>query len=45
MINIVEEALHETIKAMGLQEFTNKSGVSIQGVSDFVAERHNWYNY
>ena len=38
----VEEALRETIKAMGLQEFSNKSGISIQGVSDFVAERHNW---
>lgn len=38
----VEEALRETIKAMGLQKFSVKSGVSIQGVSDFVAQRHNW---
>lgn len=38
----VDEALRETIKAMGLQNFANKSEVSIQGVSDFVAKRHQW---
>ena len=38
----VEEALCETIKAMGLKEFSNKSGLSIQAVSDFVAKRQKW---
>jgi len=38
----VDEALRETIKAMGLQNFANKTGISIQGVSDFVAERQKW---
>lgn len=38
----VDEALRETIKAMGLQNFANKAEVSIQGVSDFVAKRHKW---
>ena len=38
----VDEALRETIKAMGLKNFSDKSGLSIQAVSDFVAERQNW---
>ena len=38
----VDEALRETIKAMGLKYFSNKSGLAIQAVSDFVAERQNW---
>ncbi len=38
----VEKALRETIKAMGLKEFSNKSGLSIQAVSDFVAKRQKW---
>ena len=38
----VDEALRETIKAMGLQNFADKSELSIQGVSDFVAKRHKW---
>lgn len=49
LINIVEseelsidEALRETIKAMGLQRFSEKSNLSIQAVSDFVAKRQKW---
>lgn len=38
----VKDALRETIKAMGLQNFSEKSGLSIQAVSDFVSERQNW---
>ena len=38
----IEMALRETIKAMGLQNFSNKSGLSIQAVSDFVHERQRW---
>lgn len=45
LINIIEkerlpvhEALRETIKAMGLKSFSDKSGLSIQAVPDFVAE-------
>lgn len=51
LINIVEnegfsidEALRETIKAMGVQRFTDQAGISIQEVSDFVANRHQWSN-
>ena len=46
LINIIkkeklplDEAFCETIKAMGLKSFSDKSGLSIQAVSDFVAER------
>ena len=35
----LEEALRETIIAMGLQEFANKANLSIQYVSDFVNKR------
>ena len=49
LINIIEkekllldEALRETIKAMGLKSFSDKSGLSIQAVSDFVAKRQKW---
>ena len=49
LINIIEKeklsvdkALRETIKAMGLKTFSDKSGLSIQAVSDFVAERQKW---
>ena len=38
----MNEALCETIKAMGLKNFSDKSGLSIQAVSDFVAERQKW---
>jgi len=38
----VEETLRETIKAMGLQNFATKADISIQGVSDFVAQRQKW---
>ena len=38
----VDEALRETIKAMGLQNFANQSGLSIQAVSDFVGKRQEW---
>jgi hypothetical protein len=38
----IEEALRETIKAMGLQNFADKAELSIQGVSDFVSKRHKW---
>ncbi len=38
----VDTALRETIKAMGLQSFSEKSGLSIQAVSDFVANRQKW---
>ena len=38
----VDEALRETIKAMGLKYFSDKSGLSIQTVSDFVATRQEW---
>ena len=36
---IVDEALRETIKAMGLQRFSKRSNLSIQSVSDFVLKR------
>ena len=35
----VDEALRETIVSMGLQAFAEKSGLSIQYVSDFVKKR------
>ena len=38
----IEDALRKTIKAMGLQAFSEKSGLSIQAVSDFVSERQKW---
>ncbi|MFN8369780.1 MAG: hypothetical protein U0T83_04040 [Bacteriovoracaceae bacterium] len=38
----INKALIETIKAMGLQNFANKSGLSIQSVSDFVQKRQKW---
>lgn len=38
----IDEALRETIKAMSLQAFSNKSGLSIQAVSDFVSKRQKW---
>ena len=38
----VDEALRETIKAMGLKYFSDKSRLSIQAVSDFVAKRQRW---
>ena len=38
----VEEALCETIKAMGLKTFSDRSGLSIQAVSDFVSKRQKW---
>ena len=49
LINIIkkeklplDEALRETIKAMGLKSFSDKSDLSIQAVSDFVAKRQKW---
>jgi hypothetical protein len=38
----VEDGLRETIKAMGLQNFATKAKLSIQAVSDFIAERQKW---
>jgi len=38
----VEEALRESIKAMGLQNYASKSNLSIQAVSDFVSKRRKW---
>jgi|LUMW01.1.fsa_nt_gb hypothetical protein len=38
----LDEALRETIKGMGLLAFSEKSGLSIQAVSDFVSERQKW---
>ena len=38
----VDEALRETIKAMGLKYLSDESGLSIQAVSDFVSERQKW---
>lgn len=38
----IEDALCETIKAMGLKKFSDKSGLSIQAVSDFVNRRQKW---
>ena len=38
----LDEALRETIKAMGLKSFSDKSGLSIQAVSDFVSKRQKW---
>ncbi len=38
----IHKALQETIKAMGLQSFANRSGLSIQSVSDFVKKRQKW---
>ncbi len=35
----LEDALRETITAMGLQAFSNKAELSIQNVSDFVSKR------
>ena len=35
----LEDALRETIIAMGLQEFASKADLSIQYVSDFVNKR------
>ena len=35
-------ALRECIKAMGLQSFAEKSGLSIQAISDFVSQRQKW---
>ena len=35
----LEDALRETVIAMGLQVFSNKAGLSIQYVSDFVNKR------
>lgn len=49
LINIIEnerlpvdEALREVIKAMGLKYFSDKSGLSVQAVSDFVSKRQKW---
>lgn len=49
LINIIEseglaldESLRQTIKAMGLQQFSRKSNLSIQAVSDFVSKRQSW---
>lgn len=38
----LEEALRETIKSMGLQNFASKAQLSISYVSDFVNKRRNW---
>ena len=38
----IDEALSETIKAMGLKAFACKAGLSIQAVSDFVSKRQKW---
>ncbi|MCZ0932231.1 MAG: hypothetical protein OXJ52_03650 [Oligoflexia bacterium] len=38
----VESALRETIKAMGLKNFSDKSGLSLQAVSDFTSKRQKW---
>ena len=38
----LSNALRETIKAMGLQKFSQKSGLSIQATSDFIAQRQKW---
>ena len=38
----IDEALREVIKAMSLQAFSEKSGLSIQAVSDFVSKRQKW---
>ncbi len=38
----LDMALRETIKGMGLLAFSEKSGLSIQAVSDFVSERQKW---
>ncbi|MCF8057767.1 MAG: hypothetical protein K9K67_00615 [Bacteriovoracaceae bacterium] len=35
----LDEALKETVKSMGLQNFANKAEISIQYVSDFVNSR------
>lgn len=38
----LEDALRHTVKAMGLLEFSERSGLSIQAVSDFVSNRAKW---
>lgn len=38
----LEEALRESIKAMSLKAFSEKAGISIQVVSDFVNRRRNF---
>ena len=37
-----EEALRESIKAMGLQNFAKKAEISVSYVSDFVNMRRKW---
>ena len=38
----IEEALRETIKAMGIKEFARKANLSISAVADFVRGRSKW---
>lgn len=38
----IDEAVRTSIKAMGLKSFSDKSGLSIQAVSDFVSKRQKW---
>ena len=38
----LEVALRESIKSMGLQAFTEKAGISISYLSDFVNKRRKW---
>ena len=38
----LEDALRESIKSMGLQAFSEKAGISISYVSDFVNKRKKW---
>jgi len=37
----VEEALKYTIQKMGIKEFSNASGVSVQNISDFIRGTRN----
>lgn len=38
----LDEALRSTIRNMGIKAFADKSGLSLQAVSDFVAKRQSW---
>jgi len=38
----LDVALRSTIHNMGIKAFADKSGLSLQAVSDFVAKRQRW---
>ena len=38
----LEEALRKAMKSMGLQDFSERVGISLSYVSDFVNKRRKW---